>query len=52
MAANVELYDSMVVKPFLKKMSLNDAELKIMKEHSLGMSTFDAPDFFWKDVFD
>lgn len=19
---------------------------------SLGMSTFDAPDFFWKDVFD
>lgn len=52
MNANVELYDSVVVKPFLKKYPLNDAEIKIMKEHSIGMSTFDTPDFFWKGVFD
>ena len=52
MNANVELYDSAVVKPLLKKYPLNDSEIKIMKEHSIGMSTFDAPDFFWRGVFD
>jgi len=52
MAANVDLYDSEVVKPLLKKYPLNDEEMRIMKEHSIGMSTFDAPDFFWRDVFD
>ena len=52
MNANVELYDSVVVKPLLKKYPLNDAELKIMRAHSIGMSTFDAPDFFFKGVFD
>jgi hypothetical protein len=52
MDANVELYDSAVVKPLLKKYPLNDQETRVMKDHSIGMSTFDAPDFFWKDVFD
>lgn len=52
MDANVELYDSDVVKPYLKKYPLNDEEIKIMKEHSIGISTFDAPNIFLKDVFD
>lgn len=51
MDANVELYDSAVVKPLLKKYPLNDQETRVMKDHSIGMSTFDAPDFFWRDVF-
>lgn len=52
MNANVELYDSAVVKPLLKKFPLNDKEMEVMREHSIGMSTFDAPDFFFKGVFD
>lgn len=51
-ASNVELYDSSVVKPLLKKYPLTAAETKIMREHSIGMSTFDAPDCFMRDVFD
>lgn len=50
MSSNVELYDSPVVKPLLKKYPLSDEEDKIMGEHFIGMSTFDAPDFFWKEV--
>lgn len=52
MNANVELYDSAVVKPFLKKYPLNDKETKIMREHSIGRSSFDVPDYFWRGVFD
>lgn len=52
MDSNVELYDSSVVKPLLKKHSLTASETKIMREHSIGMSTFDAPDCFMRDVFD
>ncbi|MBR1558479.1 MAG: hypothetical protein IJ647_12145 [Prevotella sp.] len=51
MDANVELYDSAVVKPLLKKYPLNAGETKIMREHFIGMSPFDTPDFFWKDIF-
>lgn len=52
MNANVELYDSAVVKPYLKKFPLSEAETKIMRAHSIGMSSFDAPDFVWRGVFD
>lgn len=52
MDANVELFDSVVVKPILKKYPLNSEEIKIMREHSIGMSTFDAPEFFWRGIFD
>ena len=52
MNANVELYDSVVVKPYLKKYPLSDEETKIMRAHSIGMSTFDAPDFVWRVFFD
>ena len=52
MNANVELYDSPVVKPLLKKYPLNGLELRIMKEHSIGMSTFDAPDLILRGIFD
>jgi len=52
MNANVELYDSAVVKPLLKKYPLNVKETEIMRKHSIGMSTFDAPDCFFKGVFD
>lgn len=51
MNANVELYDSAVVKPLLKKYPLNNAELKIMRGHAIVRSSFDAPDFLWKDFF-
>ncbi len=51
MAANVELYDSSVVKPLLKKYPLSAAEKKIMREHSIGMSTFDAPDLFMREIY-
>lgn len=51
-SANVELFDSVVVKPILKKYPLNSEEIKIMREHSIGMSTFDAPEFFWRGIFD
>lgn len=46
MDANVELYDSVIVKPLLKKDLLNDTETKIMKDHFIGFSSFDAPDCF------
>ena len=52
MDANVELYDSAVVKPYLKKYPLNDEERKIMKEHSIGISSFDAPNTLLRDIFD
>ncbi len=52
MNANVELYDSPVVKPLLKKYPLSAAETKIMREHSIGMSIFDVPDDFWRGFFD
>lgn len=52
MNANVELYDSAVVKPLLKKYPLNNAELKIMRGHAIVRSSFGAPDFLWKDFFD
>lgn len=52
MDANVELYDSSVVLPLLKKYPLSAAEKKIMQEHSIGMSSFDVPDYFWRGVFD
>ncbi len=52
MNSNVELYDSPVVKSLLKKYPLSAEELKIMRKHSIGMSPFDAPDYFLKGVFD
>ncbi len=52
MNANVELYDSPVVKPLLKKYPLNDVELRIIRDHSIGMSTFDAPDLVLRRIFD
>lgn len=52
MDANVELYDSTVVKPLLKKYPLSNEESRIMKEHSIGISTFDVPDYFWRGAFD
>lgn len=52
MNANVELYDSAVVKPLLKKYPLNNAELKIMRGHAIVRSSFGAPDYLWKDFFD
>jgi len=52
MNSNVELYDSPVVKSLLKKYPLSVEDLKIMRKHSIGMSPFDAPDYFLKGVFD
>lgn len=52
MDANVDLYDSTLVGPLLTKYPLNDEEVKVMREHSIGLSTFDAPDFIMRGVYD
>lgn len=52
MNSNVELYDSPVVKSLLKKYPLSAEELKIIRKHFIGMSPFDAPDYFLKGVVD
>jgi len=52
MKANVDLYDSDVVKPLLQKNILNDEETRIMRKHSIGMSSFEAPDYVLRGIFD
>ncbi|MGN0281882.1 MAG: DUF2971 domain-containing protein [Prevotella sp.] len=52
MDANVELYDSEIVKPLLKKYPLSKVETKIMREHFIGMSSFDVPNDIIRCIFD